>query len=231
MKLSHPKKEGVLQTSKWLSHRALVDIGEMGALLESLPPFSIYNVSEIVSLQSACISSEDFLAKYIDYVTDLKAGIFLDEAPLKSTFSCVFSASSNALYAMKVKEGQYIIKPIKPVVQLSFHHFIFSPEHLQFHSMVHSKRSISWGLQFSYPQIYSNSLSGDVIEVFKNRENPNTKLFEALAKWMRKATMPVPFLLDSKKVHASFRLGKGCFRWIDAHPHLASAGLKVMQIS
>lgn len=231
MKLSHPKDEGVLQTSKCLSHRALVDIGEMQALLDSLPPFSIYNVSEVVSLGNARISAEEFLTKYIDYVTDLKAGIFLDETPLKPTFSCVFSSSPDALYAMEVKAGQYIIKPIQPVVQLSFHHFIFSPELLQFHSMVHSKQSVSWGLQFSYPQIYSNSLNGDVVEVFKNKNSPNTKLFQALAKWMRKATTPVPFLLNSKKIHASFRLGKGCFSWIHAHPHLAGAGLKVMQLS
>ncbi|MCB1080336.1 MAG: hypothetical protein KDK69_00810 [Chlamydiia bacterium] len=231
MKLSHPKEEGLLQASKWLSHRALVDVREMQDLLESLPPFAIYNVSELVSLQTARISVENFLAKYIDYVTSLKAGVFVDETPFKPTFSCVFSASPKALYAMKAKEGQYIIKPLEPVVQLSFHHFIFSREQLQFHSMVHSQEAVSWGLQFSYPQLYSNSLKGDVIEVFKDPENPNTKLFQTLAKWMRSATTPVPFLLDDKKIHATFRIGKECFPWIDAHPHLPSSGLKVARQS
>ena len=227
MKLSHPKKAGVMQASKWLTHRALLDTAEMQSLLDSLPHFNIYNVSELVTMQEARISIEDFLAKYIDYVTNLKAGVPVEEAPFKPTFSCAFSSDPTALYAMKAKEGLYIIKPIKPVVQLSFHHFLFSPEHCQFHSMVHSKHAVSWGLQFSYPQLYSNSLDGDVIEVFKNEESPNTRLFQALAKWMRKATTPVPFLLGTKKIHATFRLGEGCFNWIDAHPHLPSAGLAV----
>jgi len=227
MKLSHPEEEGVLHASKHLSHRVLLDTAEMQDLLESLPNFSIYNVSHLVSLENARISIEDFLAKYIDYVSILKAGVSLDETPFKPTFSCAFSATSKALYAMKVKEGQYIIKPIHPVVQLNLHHFIFSSELNQFHSMVHSKQSISWGLQFSYPQIYSNSLRGGVIEVFKDGDNPNTKLFQALARWVRKATMPVPFLSDDKKINATFRIGMGCFNWIHKHPHLFSEGLKV----
>ena len=229
MKLSFPKIEGMLQASKWLSHRALLDSSEMAALLESLPPFSIYNVSELVPLGGARISFEDFLVKYIDYVAGLKAGVSLDETAIKSTFSCVFSASSKALYAIKIEEDQYIIKPIKPVVQLSLHHFIFSPENCRFHSMVHSKNSVSWGVQFSYPQLYSNSLEGDVFEVFKDGDNPNTQLFRALAKWMRKNAPPAPFFSNEKKIHATFRLGKGCFSWINAHPHLADAGLEVVK--
>ncbi|NGX50752.1 MAG: hypothetical protein K1060chlam2_00603 [Chlamydiae bacterium] len=228
MKLSDPKIEGVLHASKHLTHRALLDTAEMQSLLESLPSFSIYNVSEIVTLQNARFSIEDFLAKYIDYVAVLKAGVPLDEAPFKRIFSTAFSASSKALYAMKVKEGEYIIKPIKPVVQLSLHHFIFSKEQRRFHSMVHSEESISWGLQFSYPQIYTNSLGGEVVEVFKDRDDPNTKLFQALAKWMRGATTPVPFNLDGKKTNATFRLGRGCFSWIHSHPHLSDARLEVV---
>ena len=231
MKLSHPKTEGILQASKWLSHRALLDTTEMQALLEALPSFEIYNVSELVTMQDMGISNEGFLTKYIDYITELKAGVSPEEMLLKPVFSCVFSASPEALYAMKVKEDAYIIKPLKPVVQLSLHHFTFSEELGRFHSMVNSEEAVSWGLQFSYPQLYSNSLQGDLIEVFKNSDNQNTHLFQSLAKWMRKETQPVPFLIQGQKVYATFRLGKACFPWIDAHPHLARVGLEVVRSS
>ena len=229
MKLSHPKKEGILQASKWLSHRALLDATEMQTLLESLPAFKIYNVSELVSMDDMGISTESFLTKYIDYITELKAGISPEEVPLKPIFSCVFSADDQALYAMKAKEDTYIIKPLQPVVQLSLHHFTFSEEQGRFHSMVHSEQAVSWGLQFSYPQLYSNSIQGDVVEVFKSPDNSNTQLFQTLAKWMRKETKPVPFLVEGKKICATFRLGKACFKWIDAHPHLSRLSLEVMR--
>ncbi|MCB1107056.1 MAG: hypothetical protein KDK76_03055 [Chlamydiia bacterium] len=227
MQLSHPKVEGVMHASKWLSHRALLDSGEMGALLSALPTFSIYNVSEIVDLQKARISIEDFLVSYVDYAATIKAGLVPDEKYLKPYFSAAISASSRPLYAMKVKEGKYIIKVKEPVIQLSFHHFTFSHEQKAFHSMVHSRESVTWGLQFSYPQLYSNSITNDVIEIYKDRENPNTKLFQILAKWMRANTTPAPFLLDGTPINATFRLGKLAKGWIHTHPQLAKIGLSL----
>ncbi|MCB1110629.1 MAG: hypothetical protein KDK64_06565 [Chlamydiia bacterium] len=220
MRLSHPKVEGVLQASKWLSHRALLDSGEMQSLLTSLPPFSIYNVSELVDLQNFRISIEDFLVRYVDYITTIKAGLVPDETFLKPYFSAAFSARPQSLYAMKVKEGKYIVKPIEPVVQLSLHHFTFSHDQEAFHSMVHSKNAVTWGLQFSYPQLYSNSLTNDLVEVYKDRENPNTKLFQTLAKWMRAHTTPTPFLVEGKPLNATFRLGKRSHVWAKLHPQL-----------
>lgn len=220
MRLSHPKVEGILQASKWLSHRALLDSGEMESLLSSLPPFSIYNVSELVDLHETQISIDDFLVRYVDYIATIKAGLLPDEAHLKPYFSAAFSARPEALYAMKVKEGKYIIKPIEPVIQLSLHHFTFSEEQMAFHSMVHSKDAVTWGLQFSYPQLYSNSINSDLVEVYKDKENPNTQLFQTLAKWMRAHTTPTPFHLGEKPLNATFRLGKRSHVWARLHPQL-----------
>ncbi len=227
MLLSHPKVEGQLQASKWLSHRALLDTREIVSLFKALPSFSIYNVSELVNLHEARISTEDFLAKYIDYITSLKAGLFPDEEHIKPYFSSAFSAEEDPLYAMEVKEGKYIIKVKKPVVQLSLHHFTFSEEQMAFHSMVHSKHSITWGIQFAYPQLYSNSITNDVVEVYKNPDIPNTKLFKTLAKWMRENTTPAPFMVGETPLNATFRLGKKCKSWIHEHSQLAISGLSI----
>ncbi len=227
MQLSHPKVEGVMQASKWLTHRVLLDVREMESLLNSLPTFSIYNVSELVNLEKAVISHEEFLSKYIDYVTSLKAGLLPDEKTLKPYFSTALSATKSSLYAIEAKGGKHIIKLKEPVVQLSLHHFTFSSEHNAFHSMIHSKTAVSWGIQFSFPQIYSNSIQNDVIEVYKKSDFPNTDLFKTLAKWMRANTIPAPFKLGDIPINASFRLGKRCKSWIHHHSKLQSVGLSV----
>ncbi|MEM8727908.1 MAG: hypothetical protein AAGE99_04280 [Chlamydiota bacterium] len=227
MQLSHPKVEGVMQPSKWLSHRALLDVREMEALFKSLPPFSIYNVSELVALEEALISHEQFLSKYIDYVTSLKAGLIPDEKELKPYFSAAFSCTGDSLYAIELKEGKCIVRPKKPVVQLGLHHFTFSEEDHAFHSMVHSKRGVTWGIQFAFPQLYSNSIENDVVEVYKNSRFPNTELFKTLAKWMREKTTPTPFKVRDRPIHATFRLGKGCRSWIHTHAQLETVGLSV----
>jgi len=227
MRLSHPEVEGTIQASKWLSCRALLDAKEMEALLSFLPSFSIYNVSELVDLQTARFSIEDFLAKYIDYVATIKAGLIPDQVLFKPYFSASFSATSKALYAMKVKDGKYIIKAKEPVVQLSLHHFTYCFEQQKFHSMIHSEEAVTWGLQFSFPQLYANSNDNDIVEVYKDENNPNTILYKALSKWIRSHTTPTPFMIEGKQKNATFRLGKESFAWAKKHPQIETFRLSL----
>jgi len=221
-RISHPKEEGMFQASKWISFRVLLDETEMESLLNTLSPFSFYNVSEIVQPDQAIFSASTFLSEYTTYVQALKKGTIYQ--PPKALFSSVISREPEALYGMDVKKG-IILKILKPVVQISLHHFNYSPEDHSFYFMVHSKEAIQWGLQFSYPQLYSNSRTGDVIEVMKDHSYPNTELFRSLRKWMRGSSRPVPFLCDGKRVNVEARIGNGCFDWIDQHPQLKEKGL------
>ena len=227
MRVSQPEIEGVVQASKYLFCRALLDAKEMEALLRSLPPFSIYNVSELVDFQSGKLTQEDFLAKYIDYVATIKAGLIPNEKVFKPYFSASFSATSEALYAMKIQEGKYIIKPKEPVVQLSLHHFTYCFERQKFHSMIHSEESITWGIQFSFPQIYANSKTGDIIEVYKDKNNKNATLYKALSKWIRAYTTPTPFRIEGELRNATFRLGKESVAWAKHHPQLEAHRLSL----
>ena len=214
-----------MQTSKWLSYRALLDVEEMGALLGALKPFSIYNVSQVIDSGKERISHDLFLSKYRDYIDSLKRGIRPLEQEFKPYFSTAFSRVSEAFYAMEVKEGKWIVKAQKPAVQLSVHHFSFSREKSTFHSMIHSKEGVSWGLQFAFPQVYSNSIDNDVIEVYKDDGFPNTQLFKSLAHWMRRQTAPARFKIEGRVIYGTFRLGKKCRDWIDRHPQLKSIAL------
>ena len=223
-RISHPKEEGTFQASKWFSYRVLLDEVEMQDLFAFLPAFDLYNVSEIVSPEEAIFSKEDFLSEYARSIQALKNGEVY--TPPKALFSSALSATPDAFYAMDVKKG-VILKILTPVIQLSLHHFTYAPENQSFHFMVHGRESIQWGLQFSYPQLYSNSIQGDVIEVMKERTYPNTELFRSLMKWMRNSSRPVPFLIDGQKKHVEARMGIQCFDWIEKHPQLKEKGLVI----
>jgi hypothetical protein len=221
---SHPKVEGVFQASKWLFYRVLLDEAEMENLFSSLPPFELYATHGIVSPDEVQFSREEFLAQYGAYVQKLKKG----ETPIvpKPLFSAAVSATKEAFYQMEVSKG-VIVKVAKPIVQLSAHHFNYSSETGDFHFMVHSKEAVEWGLQFSYPQIYSNSHDAEIIEVMKDRTYPNTELFRSLMKWMRSHTRPTPFEIQGKRVNSQARIGNRCFEWIGHHQGLKKVGLVV----
>jgi len=223
-RISHPKEEGIFQASKWFSYRVLLDEAEMESLFSTLPAFSLYNVSEIVQPNQAVLSKEAFLSEYASSIQALKQGTVYH--PPKPLFSSALSATPDAFYAMDVKKG-VILKILEPVVQLSLHHFTYAPDNQSFHFMVHSQESIQWGLQFSYPQLYSNSIKGDVVEVMKDHNYPNTKLFRSLMKWMRNHSRPIPFLIEGKRVNVEARIGNLCFEWIDRHPQLKDKGLVI----
>jgi len=142
-----------MQLSRWQHMQVLLDPDEMEMLLNELPSFSIYNVSEIVETPE--IAKTEFIAEYRKYIHRLRGG-----NPARSPlFAAALSASSEALYLMKVGE-KFLAKPLLPVIQMRVHHFAYTEE--SFRSMALGKGTLSWGIQFSYPAIYQNSLELEV---------------------------------------------------------------------
>ena len=227
VRISSLEKEGVMQAAKWVSHRVLLEVSEMKKLFEELSPFYLLNVSEIVSKDSFFISEGSFLSAYESYLLGLKEGNSIKE--FAKIFSAAFSSSLSPFYAMKVKEDGYLIKVIEPVIQERSHHFSFSEIDHTFHSMVHGMGVIPWGLQFSFPQIYTNSLDGDVIEVLKNPKCVNTKWYKKLANWIRNNTSPLSFIIDGKRENVTFRAGHQCLDWIENHPGIKEKGLNILK--
>ncbi|HSX12531.1 MAG TPA: hypothetical protein VLF61_03490 [Rhabdochlamydiaceae bacterium] len=228
IRLSNPQQEGRLQVSKWLKYQLLLDVKEMEHLLASLEPFSIYLVSEAVDEKNSCLAKAEFLRHYASYIEGLKKGCLVDEQPLRRYFSSIFSTCSELLYAMPVAGSKMLIKPLKPVVQLQLHHFFASHLDGQFYPMVLSDESTSWGIQFSYPQLYQDPKTQEIKKVEATEDFPNTQLFSKLVKWIRAHTQPTPFLFQGKKTNSPIRIGKDCFSWIENHPGLISRGLKVI---
>lgn len=228
LRISTPKEEGMLSVSKWTKCQVLLDDEEMRALLVALGSFTICTVSEPVKMGNEIISTEEFLEKYRAYVFGLKTGTLADESVFRRYFSSVITSSSDLLYAVVVGRDKYLIKPIKPVIQLQAHHFFYSHLDKKFHPMVLSTESVTWGVQFSYPQLYQDPKTHRIAKVSNSPEFPNTSLFAQLMKWLRHHTLPTPFYVEKNgRVNAPIRIGHQCRAWIHAHPQLKDKGIAI----
>ncbi len=213
MRQSTPDVEGVLRVSKALKHQVLLDADEMEALFAHLSPFHIYNVSEPVT--DGEVSKEEFLEGYAAYIASLKENRTVN---VRRLFSGVWSVDPEAVYAMPVAGGKFLIKTIQPVIQLQEHRFMASEVDGKIHPMVLGEGSIRWGIQFSYPQLYQHPQTQDIAKV--TAALPNTALYSALSRWLRHNTLPTPFLFQGKRTNSPIRIGKRCFEWIATHPDL-----------
>lgn len=231
LRISTPQIEGSLQVSKQLKFQVLLDVSEMRELLQNLAPVHICVVSEPTPLDRALIPAEEFLEVYGSYVAGIKEGKMLDEKLLRRYFSSGWTSELDAVYAMAVSAEKYLVKPLKPLIQLQGHHFFYSDLDKQFHPMVLSQESVSWGIQFSYPQLCQDPKTSDILKVGKGEDFPNTALFAALTKWLREHTLPTPFVIDGKRTNAPIRLGKQCLNWIGKHPQLTQKGIEIFSFS
>ena len=170
-----------------------------------------------------------FLAHYKSYIEELKSGRSPDPMNYRPLFSPAMTTTTEALFTIPIGVNQQIVRICKPIIQLQAHQINYSSVDGKFHPMVFGPDSISWGVQFSYPQLYQDPVTKEVTSVKDGDAFPNTPLFHTLQKWMRQHTVPTPFLVDGKAINVPMRLGKECFSWIDSHPQLIKKGISVKQ--
>lgn len=223
----HPLDEPPMQASKWLKCPMLVSANEMADLFRALQPFFIYNTGSVTKREEGQISLASFLEAYADYVSTLMRGDIPDESQFRSLFSSVFTTTSEALYALAVEGERQLIRVFKPVVQLQAHRLHYSDADRSFRSMTYGTDGILWGIQFSYPQLFQESKTKEVLQVDTRPEFPNTQLFRTIQKWSRDHTIPTPFMVDGTKMNLPARLGKECLPWINSHPQLVQKGFAI----
>lgn len=214
-----------LQASKWIKLPMLLDPEEMVFLLEALGEFFVYFVGCVTPAGQGELARRTFLDLYYDYVCALREGREPDLAPCRAAFSSVFTVSQDTVYTVPVAGDKQLIRVAKPVVQLQAHTMGYSPVDGKFRSMVLGKDAINWGIQFSYPQLFQDPETSQIMSV--DTTFPNTKLFRALQRWMRQQTLPTPLTVNGVTTNVPIRIGKQCLRWIDQHPQLNVQGIQV----
>lgn len=220
LKTSTLEKEGVYQGSKYLKHHVLCDREELEGLFSSLGEFFIYRLTGLSD--GKAIDKNEFLQGYESWIEGLKSGKLPEDSDLKKLLACAITAEVDALWKQEVPGHRYIIKVAKPVIQVQAHFFTYSNLDQVFRSMTMGQDSIFWGLQFSFPQIYQDPKTMELLEV---EDSPNLALFQKIKEWVRNATRATPFVVDGKKTNVPIRLGKNCFSWIHKHPQLTSIGV------
>lgn len=216
-----------LLVAKWLHLPVLLDPSEMAALLEELKGVRIYLGSRVVPLGKEELSHEEFLQVYRGYIDQLRQGESPDLAAIRDSFSTFWTTAPEQLYRIDLSEGRAIVRASRPVIQLQLHQIGYSSLDGKFRSMVFGKESLSWGIQFSYPQLYQDGESKRFYKVDESDDFPNTALFRQLQRWMRLNSRPTPFEVGGQRSNEPIRLGKSCFSWINRHPQLAQHGIRV----
>ena len=224
LRRSTPKIEGVLQVSKWIKCAVLLDIEEMQDLLQVLGQIDFFIVSEPVQIGKERISSEMFLNGYSRYVEGLKRGEIPDPNVYRTLFSCSLSKTPAIFYAMDLSDGRALVKSIQPVIQLQAHYFFYSAVDGKFHSMVQGSDSISWGVQFSYPQLFQDPHTRKIAKVVGCE---NTSVFSTLMQWMRSHTLPTPFIVNKERTNSPIRTGKQALSWVHNHLQLKQKGITI----
>lgn len=209
-----------MQASKWLDVPALLEVEEMIALRDALPPFKMYYNGMVVDPDKARIEWDSFLKVYSDYVQALKEGKLPSEAVCRLFFSGVWTADDDSILLSEVPNNQVIPRPWKPVVQLQLHRFSISAVDSKVRSMVFGHDTIFWGIQWSFPQLYMDPETREIIKLTHDDINGNFALFRELQRWMRHHTEPAVFQINGKEVATPIRVGKGCKSWVGNHPQL-----------
>lgn len=214
-----------LQASKWLSIQALVSEDEMESLLTGLGEFSIMMTSPSDSPE---IGHDEFLAGYRRYCQTIRNGDLPEPSAFRALFSTFWTKDETAYVKVPVS-GKLLCRAVKPVVQLQYHLMGYSKEEKKFRPMVMGKGSIPWGIQFSYPTLFQDQKAQKVLKV--GDDFPNTALFQEFRRWIRKETIPTPFLVEGKQINIPMRIGNQARNWINHHPQLCEYALKVQEAS
>ncbi len=224
LRVSQPAAEGVYQGSKWLKYQVLCDGEEMRSLFERLNPFWIYPLTGLVSIEQIPMKQETFLSEYASWIEGLKAGKIPSDAELRRLLACAFTAEPDALWLQEVPGNRYLVKISKPLIQVQAHSFSYSSADGEYRPLSMGTEAIFWGVQFSFPQIYQDAKTMELLEI---EASPNRDLFIKIREWVRDATRPTPFIADGKRTNSPIRIGKNCFSWIHAHPQLPQKGIAI----
>jgi len=218
------REEPQYQASKWQQLQLVVEPSELDALFQQLGDVSLFRLGGIFEAGEEEISSSEFLSRYSTYIDRLKNGELPDKFPWSAA---ALTIDCQSLYLVQVAGGKQMVGIRRPVIQVQEHFFDYSHDDHKFRSMVYGTECVTWGIQFSYPQLFTDPETSAVCNVLTGSGFPNTALFREIQRWIRKKTVPTPFIVDGQKINSPIRLGKECFSWINRHPGLVKKGIAV----
>ncbi len=223
-RISTPSHEGQFQAAKWLKIQALLDPVELSDLLSLCPPTWIYPLSGLFALGDVAVPKERLTSVYAEWIDCLKSGQVLDPVQLRLWNALCWTRRPEAVWLQEVPGNRYLVKVGEPVVQIQVHYMSYSEADLEFRSMALGQSAIFWGLQFSFPQVYQDPKT---LELIEGARGENWELFQHIRHYVREETLPTPVMINGKRKNLPMRLGRRCFSWIGMHRALTKQGLSI----
>lgn len=188
------------QVSKWVYQRGLLDLDELENLITSLGDIYVFPLGKVL-VDPKPMEITTFYALYKEYLQTLHEG----KKPSFPAFA--LTADPDRVQVHEISSGRYLMKPERPVVEIRHYTFLVTSDG-RIQSLVYGPGSIPFGLQFAYPTLFIDPDKKGIVEMLKEREDPNTELYKEIAKWFRSYTAPAPIAVGDKVVKAPFRIGK-----------------------
>ena len=228
IKISTIQENGLYQASKWQKITLFVSYNELKKCLQSLQAFTLHPLGVICEGDQLEISLDAFLNVYAEYIDSLQARRIPNQQLIKEQMTLALTVDKNQLYAIEVPSKKYLLRVIKPVIQIVPHTISFSRMDYQFHSNVMGMDTIQWGIQISYPQLFQDPLQKKTVNALLQKNFPDAHEFKKIQHWMRENTVPTIFSVDDKRIVTPFRIGKECLDWINIHPELLEKNITVI---
>lgn len=216
-KISTFALEGEYLASKWLKIQALVDPNELSILMDMLKDFEIYPLSNACLIDEMPMSRKNYLENYKNWIEKIQNGACPTDLDFKPLNATAWTKTADAIWLQEIPKNRFLVKPCAPLIQVQVHHMSYSSVDGMFRSMILSNDRIFWGLQFSYPQIYQDPKTMEILEA---KGSPNYELFQIIRNWSRDYTVATPMIVNQERKNLPIRLGKKCFSWVNAHPQL-----------
>jgi hypothetical protein len=209
------------QGSQWQKYYLLLETNELEILLATLSDVELFHSGSVLPLEEFYVSKNLFLEIYKNALKDLT---------YLSPISFFATSDSKSFVYRSFGDGRGMLHTYYPVLQIQAHAFAVSFDQKRFFPMVLGENSVSWGLQFSFPQLFEDPKTGEVIKVLHPNATCNSGMFSEFRQWVRHFTKAARFSLDGKECFSPLRLGKKCFSWINTHPQFKKHKLEILNI-
>ncbi|GAB5411111.1 MAG: hypothetical protein ChlgKO_02250 [Chlamydiales bacterium] len=180
----------MLQAAKLLKTHAIIE--EMEALFSALPDFQILQLGRFI--ENPVIAKKDFLSASKKSLSDPNFA--------SPCFSCAWTSDPEAFVEHTHEDGRKLIQLVAPVLQLRPHRYLVSEGKV--HLMVYGKNTTAFGIEFSYPALFS-TIEDPRVRKTLHEPLPNNALYKAFASWIRRNTRPQKIEIAGEMVLTTMR--------------------------
>lgn len=207
------------KVSKFISLDLLLSQEEFSHLLQELGEVFFFPVGNILYQEPYLLSKEEVMKKYDSYIKGLEG-----EGEIFFPALCL-TGDKDAVYLLEVGNG-VTIQYQSPVIQIVEHRFMITSD-FRLQSMCFGQDAIAFGLRFSFPSLFIDLETNEVVHLFTEKERTNTMLFCKIQKWMRDYTRPVKIEKEGHTMRGTFRLGITFKEKISLHAFLEKQGINL----